>query len=62
MRRLSRTNRLRIGIIGMVTGIIVLVHWGLTGAHRMSPQAELIIGIVLVVVGLPFLIAGIVRK
>jgi hypothetical protein len=56
MRRLSRTNNLRLGIILSVTGIIALAHALLGTSHHLGTQATFIIGVVLVVVGLPFLI------
>ena len=53
-------NRLRLGIILAVTGIIVLAHHVLmpAGDGRLSPDTEFLIGIVFVVVGIPVLIAG----
>ena len=56
MRRLSRINNLRLGIILPVTGIIALAHALLGSSHHFGTQATSIIGIVLVVVGLPFLV------
>lgn len=56
---------LRPGIILTVTGILVLAHYFLTarGTWRLpghlSRRAELIIGIVLVVLGVPLLIVAI---
>lgn len=56
MRRLSRTNNLRLGIIFSVTGTIALAHALLGTSHHLGTQATFIIGVVFVVVGLPFLI------
>jgi len=52
--RMSWINYLRLGIIFTVTGLMALGH----GAFS-NTQATLIIGIVLVVVGLPLLVAGV---
>jgi uncharacterized membrane protein YidH (DUF202 family) len=49
---------LRVGIIFAVTGIVVLVHFGAVGGGRLSPGAELAIGLVLVIVGVPLVVAG----
>ncbi len=62
MRRLSRTNDLRLGIILAVTGIIVLAHALLSSHHRLGAQPDFIIGIVLIVLGLPFLAAALRRR
>ena len=58
MRRLSRINNLRVGIILMVTGIIALAHVLLSTSHHLGTRPAFIIGIVLVVVGVPFLVAA----
>lgn len=58
MRRLSRINNLRLGIIFTVTGIIALARAVLSASHHFSPQTTFIIGIVLFVLGLPFLAAA----
>jgi hypothetical protein len=58
MRRLSRTNNLRLGVIFSVTGIIAPAHALLETSHHPGAQATFIIGVVLVVVGLPFLITA----
>jgi len=58
MRRLSKTNHLRLGIILMVTGIIALAHALLSTSTHLGTRPTFIIGIVLVVLGLPFLIAA----
>ena len=59
MRRLSRTNNLRLGIILVVTGIIALAHALLSTSHYLGTRPAFIIGIVLVVLGLPFLVAAV---
>jgi hypothetical protein len=56
MRRVSRTNNLRRGIILPLTGIIALARALLGTSHHLGTQATFIIGVVFVVVGLPFLI------
>ena len=58
MRRLSRTNNLRLGIILMVTGIIALAHALLSTSTHLGTRPTFIIGIVLVVLGLPFLVTA----
>jgi len=58
VRRLSKTNHLRLGIILMVTGIIALAHALLSTSTHLGTRPTFIIGIVLVVLGLPFLIAA----
>ena len=58
MKRLSRTNNLRVGIILTVTGIIALAHALLPSSTHLGTRPTFIIGIVLVVVGLPFLVAA----
>jgi uncharacterized membrane protein HdeD (DUF308 family) len=58
MRRLSRTNNLRLGIILVVTGIIALVHALLSTSHHLGTRPTFIIGIALVVLGSPFLVAA----
>ena len=62
MRRLSRTNNLRLGIILAVTGIIALAHALLSTSHHLGTRPTFIIGIVLVVLGLPFLLAALRRR
>ena len=47
-----------LGIILMVTGIIALVHALLSSSTHLGTRPTFIIGIVLVVLGLPFLIAA----
>ena len=56
MSRLSRNNNLRLGIILMVTGIIAFAHALLTSSNRLGMRPTFVIGIVLVVLGLPFLV------
>ena len=58
MRRLSRTNNLRLGIILVVTGIIALAHALLSTSNHLGTRPTLIIGIVLIVIGLPFLVTA----
>ena len=58
MRRLSRNNNLRVGTILVVTGIIALAHALLSSSTRLGTRPTFIIGIVLVVLGLPFLVAA----
>ena len=58
MRRLSKTNNLRLAIILMVTGIIALAHALLSSSTHLGTRPTFIIGIVLVVLGLPFLVAA----
>ena len=58
MRRLSRTNDLRLGIILALTGIIALAHVLLSSRHHLATRPTFIIGIVLIVLALPFLAAA----
>jgi type IV secretory pathway VirB2 component (pilin) len=58
MRRLSRTNNLRLGIILTVTGIIALAHALLSTSNHLGARPTFVIGIVLVVLGLPFLVTA----
>lgn len=60
--RLSRTNNLRLGIIFTVTGIIALAHALLSTSHHLGTRPTFIIGIVLVLLGLPFLLAALRRR
>lgn len=46
---------LRLGLIFFLTGVIVLAHYALGGSGHLPLRVDLIIGIVLVVVGLPLL-------
>ena len=62
MTNLSWRNYLRIGLILGVTGIIVLIHSSITSTGRLPHNEEIIIGIVLVVVGLPLVVMGVVRR
>ena len=59
---MSWRNYLRLGIIFAVTGLIALGHYALTSNGHLSSQATLIIGIVLVVVGLPLLVVGVGKR
>jgi hypothetical protein len=56
MRRLSRNNDIRVGAILVLTGLIVLGHWALGGHHNLPAQWQFIVGVVLVVLGLPFVV------
>jgi hypothetical protein len=58
VRRLSRNNNLRLGIVLMVTGLIALGHWGFGATNHLSAEWDLIIGVVLVVLGIPFLVVA----
>ena len=58
MRRLSRINNLRLGIILMLSGIIAVAHALLATSHHLGTRPAFIIGIVLVALGLPFLVAA----
>ena len=58
MKRPSRTNNLRLGIILMATGIIAVAHALLSSSTHLGTRPTFIIGIVLVVLGLPFLVAA----
>jgi len=58
MRRLSGTNDLRVGIILTATGIIALAHALFSTSPLLGTRPDFIIGIVLVVLGLPFLVAA----
>jgi hypothetical protein len=49
---------LRLGIILTVTGIIALAHVLLSTSHHLGTRPTFIIALVLVVCGLPFLIAA----
>jgi hypothetical protein len=51
---------LRPGIICTVTGVVVLAHYFLApaGTGRLSRRDELIVGIVLVVLGIPLFVVG----
>jgi threonine/homoserine/homoserine lactone efflux protein len=51
---------LRPGIICTVTGLVVLAHYFLApaGTGRLSRRNELIVGIVLVVLGIPLFVVG----
>jgi hypothetical protein len=53
-------NDLRPGIILTVTGAVVLAHYFLApgGTRLLSRRNELLIGIVLVVVGIPLFVVG----
>jgi hypothetical protein len=55
---MSRTNYLRLGIIFTVTGVVSLGHAWFTTNGNLPSGVDFIIGIVLVVVGLPLLVVG----
>ena len=59
---MSWKNYLRLGIIFTITGLIALGRFAFTSNGHLSPQATLIIGIVLVVVGLPLLAVGVLQR
>jgi hypothetical protein len=59
--KVSWKNYLRVGIVLVVTGIIVLAHYALVSNGRLSPGVDLIIGIVLVVAGLPLVAIGMAK-
>jgi hypothetical protein len=59
---MSWRNYLRLGIILTVTGVIALAHAVLTANGHLSSSADFIIGIVLIVVGLPLLVVGVRKK
>ena len=61
MKRLSRNNNLRLGIIFAVTGLIALGHWALSSTRQLSGQWGLIVGAVLAVLGTPFLMFALHR-
>ena len=58
MRRLSRNNNLRLDMIFMATGIIAFAHALISSSSHLGKRPTFIIGIVLVVLGLPFLVAA----
>ena len=58
MRSLSRTNNLRVGIILVLSGVIAIAHALLSNSHHLGTRPTFVIGIVLVVLGLPFLVAA----
>ena len=49
-------------MIFAVTGLIALGHYALTSNDHLSPQATLIIGIVLVAAGAPLLVIGVGKR
>lgn len=55
---MSTTNYLRLGMILTVTGILALAHYLLTSNGILPRGAALVIGIVLVVLGVPLLTVG----
>jgi hypothetical protein len=56
---MSWRNYLRLGLIFFLSGAIILAHYALGGAGHLPLRWDLIVGIVLVVIGLPLLgIAG----
>ena len=54
-------GKLRLGIILTVTGTVALaVHFLVPGEHgNISPDTQFLVGLALVVVGAPFLVAGV---
>lgn len=59
MKRLSRNNNIRLGIILVATGVIAILHSVLSITHHLSPPWDLIVGIVLVVAAIPFLVVAV---
>ena len=53
MRRLSRNNNLRLGIILMVTGIIALAHALLSSSNHLGSRPTFVIGSYLSYLGCP---------
>ncbi len=52
----------RLGVICLVTGIIVLAHYLLTGGGgRVPPEVEVLVAVVLIVLGIPLLVVGVRR-
>ena len=54
----------RLGIICTVTGILALAHYfllGRPGIGHLPPEVELLVAIVLVVLGIPLLVVGVLR-
>ena len=58
---MSTTNYLRLGIIFTVTGILALAHYWLIGNGILPRGSDLIIGIVLIVLGVPLLMIAVRR-
>lgn len=54
----SRNDNLRLDIIFTPTRLIAPGHWAFNASHHLSAQWELIVGVVLVVAGIPFLIVA----
>lgn len=61
MKRLSRMNNLRLGIILSATGIIAIIVAIVRGNHRVSVPVVIAIGVVLLVAGVPFLARALQR-
>ena len=59
---MSRMNYLRLGIISTLAGLILLAHAVLTSNGHLLQSAYFIIGVVLVVVGVPFLVVAVRRR
>jgi hypothetical protein len=59
---MSWKNYTRLGVIFTVTGLIALGHFALTNNGHLSPHTTFIVGIVLVVVGLPLLVIGVGKR
>ena len=59
---LSWRNYLRIGLVLTLSGIIVLAHYGISSAGRLPHHVEPIVGIVLLVAGLPLIVMAVVRR
>ena len=59
---MSWKNSLRLGIIFTLAGLILLVHAVLTSNGHLLSSAYFIIGVVLVVVGVPLLAVAVRRR
>jgi hypothetical protein len=55
---MSWRNYLRLDIILTLSGLIAVGHYALTSNGHLSPQTTLIIGVALVVIGVPLIVAG----
>lgn len=61
MKRLSRMNNLRVGIVLSATGIIAIIVAVVRGNHHLSVPAAIAIGAALLVAGAPFLARALQR-
>ncbi len=62
MKRLSRMNNLRLGIILSATGIIAIAVAIVRGSRHFSVPAAIVTGAVLLVASAPFLARALQRK